>query len=91
MNWEYVESKWEQLMASAKENWAKLSDDDFRRIAGKREQLAARSRKHTESPDEKLTSNCGTEVRAWNELRRRSRRYSRITSNKAACSPRQMV
>ena len=22
MNWEQVESKWEQLMASAKENWA---------------------------------------------------------------------
>ena len=42
MNWEQVESKWEQLMASAKENWAKLSDDDFQRIAGKREQLAAK-------------------------------------------------
>ena len=42
MNWEQVESKWEQLMASAKENWANLSDDDFRRIAGKREQRAAK-------------------------------------------------
>ena len=29
MNWEQVESKWEQLMDSAKENWAKLSDDDL--------------------------------------------------------------
>ena len=28
MNWEQVESKWEQLMGSAKENWGKLSDDD---------------------------------------------------------------
>ena len=42
MNWEQVESKWEQLMASAKENWAKLSDDDLQKISGKREQLAAK-------------------------------------------------
>ena len=41
MNWEQVESKWEQLMASAKENWAKLSDDELHQIAGQREQLAA--------------------------------------------------
>ena len=42
MNWEQVESKWEQLISSAKENWAKLSDDDFRRTSGKREQLSAK-------------------------------------------------
>ena len=41
MNWEQVESKWEQLMASAKENWAKLSYDDLQQISGKREQLAS--------------------------------------------------
>ncbi len=42
MNWEQVESKWEQLMASAKENWAKLSDEDLLQTCGKREQLAAK-------------------------------------------------
>ena len=40
MKWEQVESKWEQLIGSARENWAKLTDDDFRQISGKREQLA---------------------------------------------------
>ena len=42
MNWEQVESKWEQLMASAKGNWAKLSDDDLQQTRGKREQLSAK-------------------------------------------------
>jgi uncharacterized protein YjbJ (UPF0337 family) len=42
MNWEQVESKWEQLTASAKENWAKLSDDDLQQISGKRQQLSVK-------------------------------------------------
>ncbi len=42
MKWEQVESKWEQLIGSAKENWAKLSEDDFRQISGRREQLAVK-------------------------------------------------
>ncbi len=42
MDWEQVESKWTQLMASAKGNWAKLTDDDLQKISGKREQLAAK-------------------------------------------------
>ena len=40
MKWDQVESKWEQLIGSAKEKWAKLGEDDFRQISGKREQLA---------------------------------------------------
>jgi uncharacterized protein YjbJ (UPF0337 family) len=40
MKWEQVENKWEQLIGSAKENWARIGDDDFRQISGKREQLA---------------------------------------------------
>ena len=42
MNWGQVESRWEQLVNSARENWSKLSDIDLQRISGKREQLAAR-------------------------------------------------
>jgi uncharacterized protein YjbJ (UPF0337 family) len=38
---EEVESKWEKLMGSAKDNWGKLTDDDLDQISGKREQLAA--------------------------------------------------
>ena len=40
MKWEQVENKWEQLIGSAKENWGRIGDDDFRLILGKREQLA---------------------------------------------------
>ena len=42
MNWDQVESRWKQLVGSAKENWGKLSDDDLLQISGKREQLAAK-------------------------------------------------
>jgi uncharacterized protein YjbJ (UPF0337 family) len=42
MNWEQVESKWDQLTGSAKENWSKLTDEDFIQISGKREQLAGK-------------------------------------------------
>jgi len=44
MNWDQVVSKWEQLTGSAKENWGELSDDDLRRIAGKRDQLVEKIR-----------------------------------------------
>jgi len=42
MNWEQVESNWNQLTSSAKGNWIKLSDDELNQISGKREQLAAK-------------------------------------------------
>ncbi len=42
MNWEQVESRWKQLIESAKENWSKLSDDDLQQVSGKREQLAVK-------------------------------------------------
>jgi uncharacterized protein YjbJ (UPF0337 family) len=42
MNWEPVESSWQQLMGSAKENWGKLTDDDLDQISGKRKQLAGK-------------------------------------------------
>ena len=42
MNWEQVESRWKQLIGSAKENWGKLTDDDLDQISGKREQLVGK-------------------------------------------------
>lgn len=39
MNWEHVEGKWSQLKGKAREEWAKLTDDDFQLIDGKREKL----------------------------------------------------
>ena len=42
MKWELVEGKWDQLIASAKENWSKLTDDDLQQISGNRDELAAK-------------------------------------------------
>ena len=45
MNWGQVESRWEQLVKSARENWSKLSDIDLQQISGKREQHVRRNRR----------------------------------------------
>jgi uncharacterized protein YjbJ (UPF0337 family) len=37
MNWDQVEGKWKQLRGGIKEKWAKLTDDDLDRIAGRRD------------------------------------------------------
>ncbi len=42
MDWEQVESRWKQLIESARENWSKLTDDDLQQISGKRAHLAAK-------------------------------------------------
>jgi len=39
MNKDILEGNWKQIRGSAKEWWGKLTDDDFDRIAGKRDQL----------------------------------------------------
>lgn len=42
MNWEQVESQWDNLKGKVKEQWGRLTDDDLTRIRGKRDQLLAR-------------------------------------------------
>jgi uncharacterized protein YjbJ (UPF0337 family) len=42
MNWDQIEGKWKQMKGSAKQKWAKLTDDDLEFIAGKRENFAGR-------------------------------------------------
>ena len=39
MNWDQVEGKWTQFKGSVQQKWGKLTDDDVRMIAGKRDQL----------------------------------------------------
>jgi uncharacterized protein YjbJ (UPF0337 family) len=41
MNWDRIESNWAQFMVTARGRWEKLTDDQLRTIAGKREALAA--------------------------------------------------
>ena len=42
MNWDRVEGNWKQFKGQVKEQWGKLTDDDFDQIAGKRDQLAGK-------------------------------------------------
>lgn len=41
-NWKQVEAQWHVLAAQVKAKWAKLTDDDLKMIAGKRDVLVAR-------------------------------------------------
>lgn len=42
MNWDQIEGKWKQFKGSARERWGKLTDDDFKTVAGKKENLVGR-------------------------------------------------
>ena len=42
MNWDQVEGKWKQFTGSARAQWGKLTDDDWQKIAGKKENLVGR-------------------------------------------------
>jgi len=61
MNKDTVEGNWKQLKGKIKEQWGKLTDDDFDVIAGKRDQLLGRiQERHGVSRDE-----AEQQVAAW--------------------------
>ena len=42
MNWDTIEGNWKQLAGQTKAQWGKLTGDDLREIAGRRDQLAGK-------------------------------------------------
>ncbi len=42
MNWDRIEGNWTQFKGSVREQWGKLTDDQFDVIAGKREHLVGK-------------------------------------------------
>jgi uncharacterized protein YjbJ (UPF0337 family) len=42
MNWSQLEGRWEQFAGQVKSQWGKLTDDDLKNIAGKRQQLVGK-------------------------------------------------
>jgi uncharacterized protein YjbJ (UPF0337 family) len=42
MNRDQIAGNWKQLVGKAKEQWGKLTDDDWKRVEGKRDQLIGR-------------------------------------------------
>lgn len=45
MNKETLQGKWNELKGKAKEQWGKLTDDDLKRIDGKKDQLVGELQK----------------------------------------------
>lgn len=39
MNWNQIEGQWTQMVGHVKTQWGKLTDDDIKIVAGKRDQL----------------------------------------------------
>ena len=53
MNKDTVQGNWKQLKGKVKEQWGKLTDDDFDVVAGKRDQLLGKiQERHGISRDE---------------------------------------
>jgi uncharacterized protein YjbJ (UPF0337 family) len=63
MNSDTVEGNWKQFKGKVKEQWGKLTDDDFDVIAGKRDQLLGRiQERHGISRDE-----AEVQVKEWED------------------------
>jgi len=39
MNWDQVEGKWMQFKGKAREQWGKITEDEYDQVAGKRDQM----------------------------------------------------
>ena len=61
MNWDHIEGNWKQFKGKAREKWGQLTDDDFDRIAGQRDQLIGRIQERYGVAKDKAE----TEVKDW--------------------------
>jgi uncharacterized protein YjbJ (UPF0337 family) len=42
MNWDQIKGNWKQFAGKAKEKWGRLTDDDWKIVEGKRDQLVGK-------------------------------------------------
>ena len=42
MNWDRIEGNWKQFTGKAREQWGKLTDNDWSVVAGKKDQLVGK-------------------------------------------------
>ena len=42
MNWVVIEGNWKQVLGHVKEKWGKLTDDDWKGLGGKKNQLVGK-------------------------------------------------
>jgi len=46
MNWDRIQGNWKQVVGHAKEQWGKLTEEDFAIVAGRHEQLVGKIQEH---------------------------------------------
>lgn len=39
MNWDTIKGKWKQLKGEARQQWGKLTDDDWEQVAGEKDKF----------------------------------------------------
>ena len=61
MNWDQIQGKWKQYKGQAKEAWGDLTDDEFDRMGGKRDQMVGL----VQEKYGKAKSDAEHEVDAW--------------------------
>ena len=42
MNWDVIKGKWTELKGEARQQWGKLTDDDWQQAAGERDKLVGK-------------------------------------------------
>jgi uncharacterized protein YjbJ (UPF0337 family) len=53
MNWQHIESKWDEMKGKVREQWGKLTDDDLDQIGGTKDRLIAKLReRYADQKDE---------------------------------------
>jgi uncharacterized protein YjbJ (UPF0337 family) len=74
MNWDQIEGKWKQLRGSAKQQWAKLTDDDLEYIAGNRDRFVGRLQERYGIAREEAQKQCDNWLRTQHEADKRTGR-----------------
>jgi len=55
MNSDQIKGNWKQFVGKAKEKWGRLTDDDWKVVGGKRDQLVGKIQEHYGLPEKKLS------------------------------------
>jgi uncharacterized protein YjbJ (UPF0337 family) len=61
MNWDQLEMNWKDFAGSARAHWSKLTEEDWRTISGKKEQLI----KHVQERYGVTKEEAERQVTAW--------------------------
>ncbi|MFV9507603.1 MAG: CsbD family protein [Oscillochloridaceae bacterium umkhey_bin13] len=46
LNWDIIKGQWKEFKGEARQQWGKLTDDDWDQIAGERDKLYGRLQQH---------------------------------------------